>query len=274
MEELKNEKKRFDDKIYVITDEMDAYRGHTEAVGWFDSKGRKYYNLDEVQELYENEETENVFVNPDGKLSMRQTWLVFRIAFTVQCGIPFGDYDKYPNLLEYAKKVGIVANNPRPIKMLAGIKTVNEYYGEYGEGPTGTYKITYKINDEVVSSFSQGYLTKIANGFINRITQGNNLISLYDKCEYYEWTHTIYIYGVSEKDMEKSELIEEFKVFDMELLMLKSNNFATIMDAYKMACRDQGQYQWIKEKGTEDDEKKSNYYWHDKTEKKEKNEGI
>ena len=48
--------------------------------------------------------------------------------------------------------------------------------------------------------------------------------------------------------MEKSELIREFKVFDMELLMLKSNNFTTIMDACKMACRDQGQYNWIKKK--------------------------
>lgn len=153
--------------------------------------------------------------------------------------------------------------------MLAGIKTVNEYYGEYGEGPTGTYKITYKINDDVVSSFNQEYLTKIVNGFINRITQDNSLISIYNKCEYYEWTHTICIYGVSEKDMEKSELISEFKVFDMELLMLKSNNFTTIMNACEMACRDQGQYHWIKEKGTENDEKKSNYYWYDKTGKKE-----
>ena len=161
------------------------------------------------------------------------------------------------------------ANNPRPIKMLAGIKTVNEYYGEYGEGPTGTYKITYKINDDVVSSFNQEYLTKIANGFINRITQDNSLISICNKCKYYEWTHTICIYWVSEKDMEKSELIREFKVFDMELLMLKSNNFTTIMNACKMACRDQGQYHWIKEKGTENDEKKSNYYWYDKTGKKE-----
>ena len=269
MEELKNEKKRFVDKIYIITDEMDSYSGNTDVIGWYDSNGRKYYSPDEIKELYENGETENVFIDSSGKLNMRQTWLVFRVAFTVQCGIPFGDYDKYPNLLEYAKKVGIVANNPRPIKMLAGIKTVNEYYGEYGEGPTGTYKITYKINDDVVSSFNQEYLTKIANGFINRITQDNSLISICNKCEYYEWTHTICIYGVSEKDMEKSELIREFKVFDMELLMLKSNNFTTIMNACKMACRDQGQYHWIKEKGTENDEKKSNYYWYDKTGKKE-----
>ena len=269
MEELKNEKKRFVDKIYIITDEMDSYSGNTDVIGWYDSNGRKYYNPDEIKELYENGETENVFIDPSGKLNMRQTWLVFRVSFTVQCGIPFGNYDKYPNLLEYAKKVGIVANNPRPIKMLAGIKTVNEYYGEYGEGPTGTYKITYKINDDVVSSFNQEYLTKIVNGFINRITQDNSLISICNKCEYYEWTHTIYIYGVSEKDMEKSELIREFKVFDMELLMLKSNNFTTIMNACKMACRDQGQYHWIKEKGTENDEKKSNYYWYDKTGKKE-----
>lgn len=105
--------------------------------------------------------------------------------------------------------------------------------------------------------------------FINRITQDNSLISICNKCEYYEWTHTICIYGVSEKDMEKSELIREFKVFDMELLMLKSNNFTTIINACKMACRDQGQYHWIKEKGTENDEKKSNYYWYDKTGKKE-----
>ncbi len=269
MEELKNEKKRFVDKIYIITDEMDSYSGNTDVIGWYDSNGRKYYNPDEIKELYENGETENVFIDPSGKLNMRQTWLVFRVSFTVQCGIPFGNYDKYPNLLEYAKKVGIVANNPRPIKMLAGIKTVNEYYGEYGEGPTGTYKITYKINDDVVSSFNQEYLTKIVNGFINRITQDNSLISIYNKCEYYEWTHTICIYGVSEKDMEKSELISEFKVFDMELLMLKSNNFTTIMNACEMACRDQGQYHWIKEKGTENDEKKSNYYWYDKTGKKE-----
>ena len=264
MEEQKNKKKHFIDKIYVITDEMDSYYGRSEPVGWLDSKGGKYYNPDEIQVLYEKGETENVFVGPDGNLSMRETWLDFRIAFTVQCGIPFGDYNKYPNLFEYAKKVGIVTNNPKPIKMLAGIKTVNEYYGMYGEGPTGTYKITYKINDDVAAGFNKDYLSHVVNGFINRITQNSRLISSCENCEYYEETHTIYIRGLSVKDMEKSELIREFKVFDMELLMLKSENFAIIMDAYKMTCRDQRQYHWIKEAGDEEDRKKSNYYWWDK----------
>ena len=34
MEELKNEKKRFVDKIYIITDEMDSYSGNTDVIGW------------------------------------------------------------------------------------------------------------------------------------------------------------------------------------------------------------------------------------------------
>lgn len=77
MEELKNEKKRFVDKIYIITDEMDSYSGNTDVIGWYDSNGRKYYSPDEIKELYENGETENVFIDPSGKLNMRQTWLVF-----------------------------------------------------------------------------------------------------------------------------------------------------------------------------------------------------
>ena len=37
-----------------------------------------------------------------------------------------------------------------------------------------------------------------------------------------------------------------------------------MLDVYKRQ-----QYNWIKEEGTENDEKKSNYYWYDKTGKKE-----
>lgn len=57
-----------------------------------------------------------------------------------------------------------------------------------------------------------------------------------------------------------------------KILIPKEFGGGFIKDIYydcKMACRDQGQYHWIKEKGTENDEKKSNYYWYDKTRKKE-----
>lgn len=33
-------KKRFVDKIYIITDEMDSYSGNTDVIGWYDSNGR------------------------------------------------------------------------------------------------------------------------------------------------------------------------------------------------------------------------------------------
>lgn len=269
MEEIKNEKKHYFNEIRVITDEMDSHRYLEKVIGWyeFNCKKGKYYNLDDIRTLYENGETENVVELSDGQLYIRKSIFDSCITFTVQCGIPFGLY--YPNLLEYAKKVGIVTNNPRPVKMFAGIKSVNEYYGKSGKRQTTTYEITYKINHDVVYGLNKDYLSKIANGFINRITQDIGLISSYEYCKYYDETYTISICGLSSEDMEKIELIEEFKSFDIELLMLKSNDLVVITQAYRMACRDLNKYRWICEE-KDSDEKKSNCYWWDKPRKNEK----
>ena len=61
MEELKNEKKRFVDKIYIITDEMDSYSGNTDVIGWYDSNGRNITILMKLRN-YTNMERQKMYL--------------------------------------------------------------------------------------------------------------------------------------------------------------------------------------------------------------------
>ena len=89
--------KYFCDKISVVTDRIGGWKNQCIDVGWYDKTSEQYYNLDEVYELYNTGETLNVSKWDDGILYMDTCWLDFRCAFTVVCGIAFGNYTEFSN---------------------------------------------------------------------------------------------------------------------------------------------------------------------------------
>ena len=115
-------KKYFIDNTHVMTDYMGGWTDQWIEIGWYDCKSDSYFNLDEVKEIYEKGEADNVGVREDGSLYMKSNWLDARTAFSIICGIPFGVHDEDENLLSYAKKIGLVKENPIPIQMYSGTK--------------------------------------------------------------------------------------------------------------------------------------------------------
>ena len=107
-------KKYFIDNTHVMTDYMGGWTDQWIEIGWYDCKSDFYFNLDEVKEIYEKGEADNVGVREDGSLYMKSNWLDARTAFSIICGIPFGVHDEDENLLSYAKKIGLVKENPIP----------------------------------------------------------------------------------------------------------------------------------------------------------------
>ena len=155
-------KKYFIDNTHVMTDYMGGWTDQWIEIGWYDCKSDSYFNLDEVKEIYEKGEADNVGVREDGSLYMKSNWLDARTAFSIICGIPFGVHDEDENLLSYAKKIGLVKENPIPIQMYSGTK-----YLEIRED--GLYTIKYTLDKSKFIYPVVDFIEKMCVGRIKRL---------------------------------------------------------------------------------------------------------
>lgn len=262
-------KKYFIDNTHVCTDATGPQCDQTPEIGWYDSNSNKYYNLDEVKEIFESGEADNVGKRDDGSLYMKTCWLDFRLAFRTVCGIPFGVDEDDQNLLEYAKKIGIVTDEPVPVKMFSGIKTltVNE---------DGTYSIQYKVDKIMREIYYPSYLMKICLGSINKLR--NHTIRYYDgkhpggelrwefKCKdasFDEDNLVLTIDGIDKQYMSKGDLTHTLRLLDLELYVANARLFdrQDIFHAATQFARDYGQSHWLKEDRHKDEEKLNTYWW-------------
>lgn len=262
-------KKYFIDNIHVMTDYMGGWKDQWIEVGWYDNQSHSYFNLDEVKEIYENGEAENVGVREDGSLYMKSQWLDARTAFSVICGIPFGVDKKNENLLSYAKKIGLVKDEPVPIQMYSGTK-----YLETRED--GLYTVKYILDRSKFLDSAVDFIEKMCVGRIKRLksrTYSYHHDGIKEEKHYFvcgdvsfdKDNLTLIIDEIPYKEVYKRELIDNIRDMDIELLISNSNlvNFSNVLAACHDWCRDYGQYHWIGDY-TERREEKSNVYWYDK----------
>lgn len=263
------EKKYFIDHIHAMTDYMGGWSDQWVEIGWYDKKSDRYFNLDEVKELFKKGETENVGRDENGELYMKQYWADARTAFTIICGIPFEVEEDHSNLLTYAKSVGLVKGKPEPVKMLSGTK-----YLECNQD--GTYTVKYQLDKTKFGKPNAEFIKKIAVGSINKLKGATYTyyhdsikeIHSYFRCGpvlFNEDTLILSITNISDNDVYKREFIDCIRDLDLEFLMSNSSlvNFSNVLCACQNWCRDKGQYHWIGE-SSEEDEKRSNLYWYDK----------
>lgn len=244
----------FIDNIHIMTDYMGGWENQFKVVGWYDCKTDKYFNPDEVKELFYQGEAENVGISEDGTLYMENCWLDVRTAFSIICGIPFGVDNKHLNLVNYAYKMGWATQYPTSIKMFSGTKflIINQNH---------TYTIKYVIDKEKYVNPCVEFIEKICVGAIKSLELSDNCGEIsFDKNNL-----SLIIHGIPYHDVYQRILIDRIRDLDLELLISNPNivNFSNVLHACKDWCRDCGQYHWIKENPIKD-AKKSNVYWYDK----------
>lgn len=263
-------KKYFIDEIHAETDRMGGRRNQCPVIGWYDRNSNSYFNLNEVQDLFDKGEAENVAIDSKGILYMKQRYLDFRVAFRVICGIPFSIYEGHENLIQYAREIGIIQDQMTPVEMYCGTKSL-EFEGD------DLYTIKYQFKPDFFDSGTNfTFVEKMCVGRINRLrsetyrycTKEGEEIRHYficDKVEFDRDTLTLNIYGIPEKYVYKDELTSHIRNMDLEFLISDSSrvNFYNVLSACKDWCRDWGQYHMIGETASES-QKKTNIYWYDK----------
>lgn len=262
-------KKYFIDNTHVSTDAAGSRQNQWPEIGWYDSNSGKYYNPDEVKEIFDAGEAENVGKRDDGSLYMKTEWLDARTAFNTVCGIPFGVREGQENLVEYAKKIGLVTDEPVPVKMFSGIKTMNI-------NEDGTYDIQYTVDKIIGEIYYSSYIMKICLGSINKLR--NSTIRYYDgkhpggelrwpfKCKdasFDEDTLVLEIKGIDEQYMMKTDLTHTLRLLDLELYVANSRLFDRhdIFHAATQFARDYGQSHWLHENRHKDETKLNTYWW-------------
>lgn len=259
----------FIDSIHAMTDYMGGWNDQWKEIGWYDSKSGKYFNPDEVREIFNRGETDNVGIREDGSLYMKSKWLDARTAFSVICGIPFNADNKYLNLVDYAYKMGWITKEPMPIQMYMGTKMLDI-------NKDCTYTIKYIIDKEKYVDLCVEFIEKICVGKIKRLKSHTHYY-LHDGIEekIYDFTCgevtfdrdnlTLVINNIPYSEVHKRNLIDAIRNLDLELLIGNSNivNFSNVLSACHDWCRDHGQYHWIGDYNKEKEEN-SNVYWYDK----------
>ena len=259
----------FIDNIYIMTDYMGGWTNQYKEIGWYDSKSGKYFNLDEVREIFNQGEAENVGIRKDGTLYMKSCWLDARTAFSVICGIPFDVDKKHLNLINYAYKMGWATKKQIPIQIYMRTKTLDI-------NKDCTYTIRYIIDKEKYTSPCIEFVEKICVGKVKRL---KNQTHYYHHDGIKEKVHeflcgevsfdrenlTLIINDIPYSDIFKRNLIDAIRNLDLELLISNPNivNFSNVLSACHDWCRDCGQYHWIGDYNKEKEEN-SNVYWYDK----------
>ena len=261
----------FRNNIYIKTDYMGSFYGdQCKIVGWKDYANNKYYNLDEVKELYKTGKAgENVIQKDDGKLYMKTQHCSFISIGNIVCGILVNKdrNGENKNLFDYAEKQGWITQKPRPIKMTSFKKEL-----EINED--GTYNIILSLFKEKFEDlFSYDYLEKICIGAIKKLKYNFSIVVgkeielnktyncgeiIFDKEKL-----QIIIKNIDNKSIGKETKI--IRSLDLELAINYTNKYNSydIIQAVFELIRDTGQYHWLNEEESEK-EKESNVFWYDK----------
>lgn len=190
----------------IITDRMGPWSRQNVVLTWEGVCGEEYISLtpDEIEVLFKNGFTKNVFRNENGKLYMGWKYLDVRIYDrAIVCGIlaPSTQSKMRTEIIDYAKKMGYVTDEMTPVKMASGTKSLIF-------NPDGTYSIFFEWNDNVVEKFERKFLDSFTKNFFNTAKNVEIL------------SNGVLINNLSENEAFSRANIDTFREYDIQLIYL------------------------------------------------------
>ena len=259
--------------IHADTDSFGCFKDEWPSLGFVNyGEGKRYYSYDEVEDLISNNKIDRneFWRDKDGALRLKESYCSACTCFDIVCGKVIHE-TKYDNLLEYAKKIGLVSDEFRIIKGWFGDKFIRE-------NEDSTYDMTYTFTKEY-EGMNLNFVEKICVGAIKRLagdrrkihSESGVKVEKYFECEevyFNKETRVLHINKIPKKYI-TGEITHVIKNLDLELWILfnKDKEWTRFLDASIAAVRDCGQHHWfyrLCKDTSEENQKKCNLEWFDR----------
>lgn len=254
----------FIENIHCFTDQVGDPDKYNPVIGFYSDSEHKYYNLDEVKELYGKNQTSNVFEDKN-KLCLKENWLTYHCPITISCGMIANNVDdRYRSLVDYCYTHHICYDSPKQVNMICGIKVL-EYDSQ------GKKCIRYSINDYTYNEMDdtdRSYFKKIAQGKMNKLRY--KYTKLYKNravekkymlmCDNVEVdSRNVIIYGISDESFQSESFIHAIQELDLQVWMNRYHfvNFRQLFHAAQIEYANRGHSSKLKYITQED----SDIYW-------------
>lgn len=259
--------------IHAETDSFGSFQDEWVSLGFVNyGEGKKYYSYDEIEDLILNKEIdENEFWrDKDGILRLKESYCSACTCFDIVCGKIIHE-TKHDNLLEYAKKIGLVSDEFRIIKGWFGDKFIRE-------NEDSTYDMTYTFTKEY-KGMDLNFVEKVCVGAIKKLagkrrricSKNEEKVEKYFECDevYFDKdTKILHINKIPKKYI-TGEITSVIRGLDLELWILfnEDKEWSRFFNASIAAVRDCGQHHWFNnlfKKTNEENKKETNLKWFDK----------
>lgn len=215
----------FNDNRSITTDRMGPMENQNVDLVWefaYDSKISA--TPDEVEVLFENGKTINVFKSLSGRLAMGSICDDYRrFSGAVVCGILSPRTKLRPGILDYAKKMGYFSDTMVPVEMFNGTKSLTCHADR-------TYTVTFKWSENVeknvdLENFTKAFweheLTTHRYCFWDGKKSCTKLF--YSNARLVMETDGFSISGLVEKEVFSRDNIDAFRTYDIQLDFLSFN---------------------------------------------------
>lgn len=259
--------------IHVNTDSFGCFQDEWPSLGFVNyGEGKKYYSYDEVEDLILNNKIdENEFWrDEDGVLRLKESYCSACTCFDIVCGKIVHE-TKHDNLVEYAKKIGLVSDEFRVVKGWFGNKFIRE-------NEDSTYDMTYTLTKEY-KGMNLNFVEKVCVGAIKKLAGDRRRIhgkdgvevTRYFKCEevYFDKDTKVLHINKIPKNYITGEITNVIKKLDLELWILfnKDKEWSRFFTTSIAAVRDCGQHHWfdrLYKDTSEKNQKECNLRWFDR----------
>lgn len=259
--------------IHVDTDSFGCWEDEWPSLGFVNyGEGKGYYSYDEVEELILNKEVdENEFWRDEnGKLRLKETYCSACTCFRIVCGRVIHE-TKHDNLVEYAKKIGLISDEFKVVKGWFGDKFIKENEDD-------TYDMTYTFTKEY-KGMNLNFAEKLCVGAIKKLAGDRRRIhskdgieiEKYFECDdvYFDKDNKVLHINKIPKKYITGEITSTIKKLDLELWVLFNEDkyWSRFFNASVAAVRDCGQHHWLEKlyKNTsEANQKETNFEWFDR----------
>lgn len=194
------------DERCIITDRMGNWGEHWVRLAWEGYWKKEVVSLstDEVEFLFSQRFTQNVSRRETGELYQNYTLCDARYyPGAIVCGIlaPSAEPKIRKEIVDYAKKVGYIAEKMTPVVMSTGTKSL--LFNE-----DGTYSIFFKWNDEITQKIDREFLINFTKTFFRA----------FDTVEVQ--SDGVLVRDLSEEEVFSRSNIDTFRVYDIWLLFV------------------------------------------------------
>lgn len=261
-----NKEYYFHNTVFTHTDSFGSWNEESVPLGLVNYGNKElghYFSFDEIEKLLDSGFEDDNIVKYENSFRLSSSYCSSCTCFSIHCGKVLHE-TKYTNLLEYAKKIGLVHDNFVPVKGWKGTKTMEEVN-------EGIFNVYYKIDEPKENHIDTGFVEKVCIGSIKKLAgqrvncyRGNGCeIELKFVCDnviFDNETLTLKILGIPLKYV-NNDFTSTLKRLDLELWMIynKDKHWSRFFYAAIQLVADRGQEHWLN--GLE--KIKSNYDWYD-----------